>query len=737
MPELSIEELTGFGIRLGDDHHHPYDPADISWNESWFWDWFAPDGTFAGHCRIGHMPNQERVWLWLYLFDTAVVPGGEWVCIEQPWLDHNWLQVPTLAYDRLGLQFRHEPLHPMASGRLTLHGPARIVTGPRASTVTTIDVEVAWAATGGPHSPGQGDVRGHASDGFDASRMEQPFDATVRHAIGSHEVTYAARGERDHSWGPRFWNMDWTFLALSSSTRRTQFVEVGIKGLDPILLGYLSTGSATSALGAVEIDLTDHDDLAMPFSGRVAVHATGSHSVEGNRIGHSIAGSIEVLTWCGLDVSHVLTPPRSSDYRRSLIRLTPDDGGEPLMGWLETNRLLDGDPDKPESPLRSAMPDEDGAAATAAMGDAPPVPRNEDASDTDLRALSAWLSTQFGAPVTIAEASRPEGAGHSNETWLVTAHVDNSHDRHLVVRLQPTGVGVFPEYRLDHQVRCMQALGTTTIPAPIVTGFEPDIGPLGRPFYVMERIDGVVPPDYPPYTLAGWFLEAAEADQAAVYASSLATLAALHAFDPFEHGFGFLVPDGLRTEQDCLDHQLGYWRLYLDHFLADLAPLPVLTPGLDWLAANRPVSERPARLNWGDARISNMIFRDNTPAAVIDWEMASLGAPEVDLAWYTWLEHFFAEGIGFPYLPGYPGEAAAIALYEAAAGRTVEAFDWHTVFAGVRYAAVLARIAAMRIATGELSPEDGQRAARNNPNTRRLAGLLDLPSPGEPGGPFG
>ena len=388
------------------------------------------------------------------------------------------------------------------------------------------------------------------------------------------------------------------------------------------------------------------------------------------------------------------------------------------------------------------MPDDDdddggGAEPVNGLGDGPPVPRDDDASDADLQALAAWLSTQFVAEVTIAEASRPEGAGHSNETWLVTAQVRDSHDRRLVVRLQPTGVGVFPEYRLDHQVRCMQALGTTTIPAPVVTGFEPDPTPLGRPFYVMERIDGVVPPDYPPYTLAGWFLDAPGEDQAAVYASSLATLAALHTFDPFEAGFGFLVPHGLRTEQDCLDHQLRYWRSYLDEFLAEIGPHPVLTPGLEWLVANRPASDRPARLNWGDARISNMIFRDNAPVAVIDWEMASLGAPEVDLAWYTWLEHFFAEGIGFPYLPGYPGEKGAIALYEAAAGRSVEAFEWHTMFAGVRYAAILARIAAMRIANGELTLDDGQRAARNNPNTRRLASLLDLPSPGEPGGPFG
>ncbi len=333
VPPLTDAQVTTFGMRLTDDAHHPYDPADVSWNESWFWDWFAPDGSRAGHCRIGHMPNQQRVWLWLYLYD-----GGEWVCIEQPWLDHSYLQVPALAYDRLGLAFHHDPVDPMRAGHLHVHGPARIVRGPRAGWVTPVSVDVHWAATGGPHSPGQGHVRGHTSEGFDASRMEQPIAATVRHEIAGVATTYAARGERDHSWGPRFWNMDWTFLALSTESDRTQFVEVGIKSLDPILLGYLSREGHTAELSSVEMDIVDHDDADRPFSGRVAVHAPD---------GTTIAGTVEVLTWCGLDVHHVLTPPRASDYRRSLIRLTPDGGGEPMLGWLETNRLHPDDPDKP------------------------------------------------------------------------------------------------------------------------------------------------------------------------------------------------------------------------------------------------------------------------------------------------------------------------------------------------------------------------------------------------------
>ncbi len=372
------------------------------------------------------------------------------------------------------------------------------------------------------------------------------------------------------------------------------------------------------------------------------------------------------------------------------------------------------------------------------LDDQSPVPKGSEASDADRTALEGWLGRRFGAPVRITDLRRPEGAGHSNETWMLTT--TGAGPAELVVRPQPTVAGVFPEYALDTQVRCMEALRSNTdLPAPVVVGYEQDAAVLGRPFYVMERIDGVIPPDYPPYTLDGWFLETPAADQTRLYESSIDTLAALHRLDPFATGFGFLVPEALAGagETACLRHHVDYWRRYLLEFVDGGADHPVLAPALAHLDATIPVTDEPARLTWGDARISNMIFRDFRPVAVIDWEMAALGPPEVDLAWYLWLEAFFAEGIGFPYLPGYPGKDGIVARYEAAAGRAVRDLPWFEAFAGLRYGAILARIAAMRAGTGELSAEDAATAARNNPCTRALAALLGLPRPGEPGGPFG
>ncbi|MCX7621901.1 MAG: hypothetical protein N2037_13790, partial [Acidimicrobiales bacterium] len=56
--KVSDQELTKYGITFADEGFHPYDPNERWWNESWFWDWYNADGSFAGHCRIGMIPVQ-------------------------------------------------------------------------------------------------------------------------------------------------------------------------------------------------------------------------------------------------------------------------------------------------------------------------------------------------------------------------------------------------------------------------------------------------------------------------------------------------------------------------------------------------------------------------------------------------------------------------------------------------------------------------------------------------------
>lgn len=355
--------------------------------------------------------------------------------------------------------------------------------------------------------------------------------------------------------------------------------------------------------------------------------------------------------------------------------------------------------------------------------------------------LSAWLANMLDVDsVRLADFVTPEGVGHSNETVLVDASwVDRDgagHDETFVVRLETTGDGVFPTYDLDLQVACMrQVAACSPIPVPHVRGLEMDPSVLGRAFFVMDRIDAVVPADRMPYTLDGWLHDATPAQQSTLWWSSLEMMADLHRLDlsGTERG-GFAFLDRSEFGDAGLAQQFAWWQGYVDWSAAG-RPQPTLDAAGTWLADHLPTPSGPTGLTWGDARISNMMYRDFRPVAVLDWEMASLGPAEVDLAWFIFFQRFFSEGIGFPDLPGFPSRDETIARYAELLGRELDDLAWYDVFVAWRYGAILLRLSDLYAAKGEI--EAGTDAGQNNITTRMLAMMLDLPSPGDPGGPFG
>src|SRR5258706_3260278 len=151
--------------------------------------------------------------------------------------------------------------------------------------------------------------------------------------------------------------------------------------------------------------------------------------------------------------------------------------------------------------------------------------------------LTAWLGARLspGAHPELSALEIPKGAGHSNETVLFDASWragDAVRTQRYVARIRPSGRGVFPEYDMRLQYRCMEVLGRhTTIPVPRVLWFEDDAGVLGQPFYVMERVDGLVPSDNPPFAVMGWLADASSEDQARLWHRSLEVLARIHALD--------------------------------------------------------------------------------------------------------------------------------------------------------------------------------------------------------------
>jgi hypothetical protein len=323
---MTETELIRFGIQLADEGPHAFDPAVEWWNESWFWDWYDPEARNAGHCRIGLHPTQDRAWLWLYVFRD-----GEWIAIEETRLPLAALDVPRLAYDRWGLRFGWDVARPLAAGRLHVEGFGRVLAGRRTGMILPVAVDLEIAAVGPPHSMGKAVAEGHASsERYPASRFEQPITATGTLTIAGAAESFSGRGERDHSWGPRFWNLEWTFLALNGDGLCAQCVEARIPDVGRFAVGYLQRDRMTT-IKEVQYDLRYHDaDVLRAIDGRVRAETED---------GTVFAAAIEPLTGAEVDITHCFEPPRRSVYRRTLVRVTPD-GERPLLGWLESNRFV-------------------------------------------------------------------------------------------------------------------------------------------------------------------------------------------------------------------------------------------------------------------------------------------------------------------------------------------------------------------------------------------------------------
>ncbi len=109
-------------------------------------------------------------------------------------------------------------------------------------------------------------------------------------------------------------------------------------------------------------------------------------------------------------------------------------------------------------------------------------------------------------------------------------------------------------------------------------------------------------------------------------------------------------------------------------------------------------------LLWGDVRLGNVIFGDDlVPRAVLDWDMASIGAAEHDVAWFTTLESTM-RSLFDTHLAGFPDRDGTIAQYEHLSGRALEDFGWYETLALLRSTAILTRIGYLHRDAGLPSP---------------------------------
>ena len=343
------------------------------------------------------------------------------------------------------------------------------------------------------------------------------------------------------------------------------------------------------------------------------------------------------------------------------------------------------------------------------------------------RGLTQWLGAhRAGARAT--DVSIPPGSGGSHECVVFTAswdegRPDERHER-LVARVVPGGPRLFPHYDIEREYRLLKALSEhTEIPVADVRSLERDPSVLGGPFMTLPFIAGRTLGDDPPFTATGWFVELTAEQQATVYDNALRTIAALHSIDPQRLGLEFLDD---QVGESPLATDLAWLRAFYE-WAAEGESHPTIEAALAWASAHQPSTGRRA-LIWGDARLANVIINDDlSVAAAVDWELARIGAPEFDLAWWLFMNRHHTDGFGLPRPAGWPGDAETTRRYEELAGHPVENLHFYLVLAGVQLSTLMVRVARLMIAAGLLPPDSAM--GHSNPAVQMLADLLGLPRP--------
>ena len=333
--------------------------------------------------------------------------------------------------------------------------------------------------------------------------------------------------------------------------------------------------------------------------------------------------------------------------------------------------------------------------------------------------LSDWLSTVMpgGVAPEITVESGIDSNGMSSETILLTGRWlqdGQVQEQKWVARVAPTedDVPVFSSYRLDHQFEVMRLAGELTdVPVPPVRWLENTGSVLGAPFFLMDCIDGVVPPDVMPYTFGNnWFADATPQQQRELQDATVEVIAKLHAIPNADSTFGFLAdvdPPG----DTALHRHFGWLKDWYEFSVPGIGRSPLVERALAWLEENFPddVAASESVLVWGDSRIGNVLYRDFKPVAVLDWEMATVGPREFDVSWIIFAHMVFQELCGLAGMEGLPGvlrEEDVRATYRAHSGVEIGDLRWFYIYSAAVWCCVFMRTSARRVHFGELEAPD-------------------------------
>ncbi len=258
-------------------------------------------------------------------------------------------------------------------------------------------------------------------------------------------------------------------------------------------------------------------------------------------------------------------------------------------------------------------------------------------------------------------------------------------ERAFVLRRPPPHKRANSDETMRREARVLGALAGTDVPHPELIAAEPDESVIGAAFYLMEPIDGFnVTLGLPP-AFAG--------DPAAEQAMGLSmadAIAALGRLDPTERGIA-----DLGKWEGWGERQVPRWRKQLDSYRElDGYPGPDI-PGVDevaaWLEANRPDDLRPGIIH-GDFHFANVLIHPTEPrvAAIVDWELATIGDPLLDLGHLLACWPNQRAGVITPIAAAHlPTTDEIVARYGEGSDRDLSAVTWFRVLACYRLGLIL------------------------------------------------
>jgi len=313
---------------------------------------------------------------------------------------------------------------------------------------------------------------------------------------------------------------------------------------------------------------------------------------------------------------------------------------------------------------------EQGPSAAGAVGTTNLAP------EAILSRLSAWLES--GAPENgRAESLVKFPGGQSNPTYrLTTARGE------MVLRRKPSGVLLPSAHAIDREFRLLSALHPVGQPVPKPMLYCNDATVIGTEFYLMEAVEGRVFWD-------GTLPDCAAPERRAIYETLIRTLAALHNIEPASVGLADFGRPG-----NYFERQVERWTR--QYRAAQTEDIPAMERLVAWLPASVPAQGRTAIVH-GDYRIDNILFAQKSASAlaIIDWELATLGDPLADLAYFAtaWLmpadgRHNLG-GVDFA-AAGIPTLDEVVEMYCEQTRRTrVPDLRWHFAFTMFRMVSIL------------------------------------------------